>query len=228
VCHCAPVGVFLRLENGVQYIDIDHLRGPAGYLDQLVDSSGIVDTSKDTILLDVLERAESFVNAYLGTTASLAAATATTAIVYGTGTQVLPLPPLTAGSVTSVTTLSGYTVPDYIEQDGALVITDSTGVVSRMYNAGLAYAYGSTVVWSYGVPYTVSATFGWPAGDLAVLAEATLQVAVQLWRYKDAGGSETIGAEGAITTVRAGWTPLVKSGLDSIKRRLAGNSVGVW
>lgn len=206
------------------YATIAQLRGATGYLNQLTDT----DTDRDTILSAILARAEGFVNAYLGTRTSLAAAASSSAVVYGNDLQTLILPAYTAGSVTLVSAPSGYTVPDYIEQDGALVITDSSGIVVQPYRAGLAYSYGSSVVWQYGVPYTVSATYGWATDDLAVLAEATLQTSVQLWRYRDTGGSETIGAEGAITTVRAGWTPLVKQGLDDIAKRLRGYSAGVW
>lgn len=209
------------------YVELADLRGNDGYLDQF-EQDGTLDESRDTVLTAILTRAEAFVNAYIGTRTSLAAAASGTSIVYGNGLQTLILPAYTVGSVTLVSAPSGYTVPDYIEQDGALVITDSTGIVVTPYRYGLGYAYGSSLVWQYGVPYTVTATYGWGADDLAVLAEATLQTAVQLWRYRDTGGSETIGAEGAITTVRAGWTPLVKQGLDNIAQRLRGYSAGVW
>jgi hypothetical protein len=74
----------------------------------------------------------------------------------------------------------------------------------------------------------VTATFGLSAEDMTHLTQATLERAVQIWRYRDSGGSETIGAEGAITTVRTNWTPGTKQGLDSIKRRLRGNAIGVY
>lgn len=201
------------------YCTLDQIKNE---LDQLRDT-----TDHDSLLLEKIERATAFVNNSIGTRASLTIAAIGTAVVYGNGLQTLLLPVSVAGSVTLVTAPSGYTVPDYIETDGALVITDSTGIVVSPYRYGLAYSYGSSSVWSYGVPYTVSATFGVSAGDLALLTEASLQIAVQLWRYKDAGGSETIGSEGAVTTVRAGFTPLVKQGLEEIRRRL-NSSVGVW
>lgn len=210
------------------YVDLDDLRGPDGYLDQFKTDDDTADEQHDELLSKVLTRAEAFVNAYIGTRSSLTAAASSTRTVYGNGLQTLLLPPHVDGSVTLVETLSGYTVPDYIEQDGALVLTDSTGVILSPYRYGLVYSYGSSLVWAPGVPYTVTADFGWSATDLAVLAEATLQTAVQFWRYKDTGGSETIGAEGAITTVRAGWTPLVKHALDDIARRVRGSSGGIW
>lgn len=211
------------------YVTLDNLRGPDGYLDQqFTDDSGLPNEEHDTALAAILLRAESFVNSYLKVSTSLTLAATADRVIYGNGLQILPLPPFVAGSVTLVSTISDYTVPDYIEQDGALVLTDSTGVLLSPYRYGLSYSYGSATVWTPGVPYTITADFGWSASDLAVLAEATLQTAVQLWRYRDTGGSETIGAEGAITTVRAGWTPLVKQALDDIAQRVRGFSGGIW
>lgn len=219
------------------YVTLDDLRGPDGYLDQQFsvkgedgNPTGEPDESHDVALQAVLDRAEAFVNSYIDTPSSLAAAVNGPRVIYGSGTRRLALPVLTAGSVTLVSAPSGYTVPDYIEQDGYLVTTDSNGILYPdypVYRPADPF-YGGAGVWAAGVPYTVTATFGWNTADMAVLAEATLQTAVQLWRYKDTGGSETIGAEGAITTVRAGWTPLVKQGLDGIKARLKGGVGGVW
>lgn len=209
------------------------LEDVVGYLSQLRDADA--DNPDLEVLEECLTRAEGFVNRAIKAPTALTAAAAADRVIYGNGLQTLPLPMFTAGSVTEVTAPSGYTIPDYIEQDGSLVITDSNGIVVTPYRNpgitvwnGFPLSYPSTSVWQYGVPYTVSATFGWSADDLAVLGEATLQTAVQLWRYKDAGGSETIGAEGAITTVRAGFTPLVKQGLDDIAQRVRGFSGGVW
>lgn len=197
-----------------------------GYLSQFRDVDA---DNPDLEVMDAcLTRAEGFVNRTIKTPAALTAAAEAERIIYGNGLQTLVLPPYVADSVTLVEAPSGYTVPDYIEMDGSLVITDSSGIVVTPYRSGLAYAYGSTLVWTYGVPYTVSATFGWSADDLAVLTEATLQIAVQLWRYKDAGGSGTVGNEEATTEVKAGYTPLVKQGLEDIAQRVRGFSGGIW
>lgn len=197
-----------------------------GYLSQLRDAD--VDNPDLEVLEDCLSRAEAAVNAYIGVTTNLSLATAADRIVYGNGLQILPLPPFTADSVTEVVAPDSYTVPDYIEQDGCLVITDSTGIVVSPYRSGLSYTYGSTTVWQQGVPYTVSADFGYSATDLDNLVQATLERAVQYWRYKDSGGSETIGSEGAITTVKTGWTPGTKELLDGIAKRVRGFNGGVW
>jgi len=211
------------------YASIDDLRGPAGYLNEQFTTDGVADATHDAILTDILERATAFVNAYLGTTTNLTLATSSTRTLYGDGGLFLSSDvPMT--TVTLVAPPSGYSVPEYIIQDGVLRVTDSNGVIVEPWYPALGNAtswpYASG--WQRGVPYSVTATFGYSADDLAVLAEATLQTAVQLWQYRGSGGSATIGSDDAITTVRAGWTPLVKQGLDSIKRRMRGNSVGVW
>lgn len=197
-----------------------------GYLSQLRDVE--VDNPDLEVLEACLTRAEAAVNEYIGVATNLLVATSDEQVVYGNGLQTLPLPPLTAGSVTAVTTLAGYTVPDYIERDGHLVVTDSSGVILSPWRSGLGYSYGSTIVWQENVPYTVTADFGYSTNDLANLAQATLERAVQYYNFKDSGGSETIGAEGAITTVKTGWTPGTKQILDGIAKRVRGFSGGVW
>lgn len=203
------------------YITVDQIKE---YLDQLADTF-----EHDDVLEAIAERATGFVNAYLGTTTNITVADSTTRTLYGDGgltlTSDVPM-----SSVTLVETLDSYTVPDYIEQDGMLLVTDSSGVIARRWYPALGGSnyWPYTSGWSLGVPYTVTATFGYTADEIAVVTEATLQTAVQLWRYKDSGGSETVGNGMAVITVRAGWTPLVKEGLDAIKRRMRGNSVGVY
>lgn len=194
------------------------------YLDQL---SSVV--THDTVLGLIADRATAFVNEYLGVTTNLTAAASATRVLYGDGGLFLSTDiPIASVTVGGVTAPSGYTVPTWALLNGVLRIVDTLGVVVqpryRSLDATWLYSYG----WGVGVPYTVVGTFGYSADDLAVVTEACLQTAVQLWRYKDSGGSETIGAEGAITTVKAGWTPLVKGGLDAIRRKTRGNAVGVW
>lgn len=205
------------------YAGLDEL---VGYLDQFRSQSA--ENPDFDVLESCLSRAEAAVNERIGVTTSLAAAASAERVVYGNGLQILPLPSLVAGSVEEVTAPSGYTVPDYIEQDGCLVLTDSSGIILSPARFGLAYVSGSTTVWQPGVPYTVTADFGYSETDLANLAQATLERAVQYWRYKDSGGSETIGSEGAITTVKTGWTPATKELLDKIAQRVRGFSGGVW
>ncbi len=185
----------------------------------------------DVALTARLDQAEAMVNAYLGAGASLGAASISSKTVYGDGTRMLLLPPHTDGSASAVTTLAGYTVPSYTQQGGYLVTTDSTGIVNGDASYGLSaqwYNYGYPMyVWQRGLPYTVTATFGYDTSTLAILKAVTLDLAVQLHRYRDSGGSETIGAEGGITTVRSGLTMLHKLSLDAVRRRIS-QSVGVY
>lgn len=83
-------------------------------------------------------------------------------MVYGDGTEFLTLPAYDAGSITSVTTLRGYAVPNYIEQDGMLVTVDSAGrrfsVYSPAFYVDAVYENGWLRTWQRGVPYTVTLT----------------------------------------------------------------------
>jgi hypothetical protein len=84
-----------------------------------------------------------------------------TATVYGNGTAYLPLPAFEPESVTLVEAPSGYTVPEYIEQDGHLVVVDTTGRIPNLrgYTPWFVDWGGTAVLWAAGVPYTVTATF---------------------------------------------------------------------
>lgn len=194
-------------------------------LDQL-DGIG----THDTALEARLAQATAAVNKYLGTPTNLTAAASGTRTIYGSGHLSLPLPAHT-GTVTLVAAPAGHTVPDYVEQDGELVITDSAGVILRPWQGGLSARYDwpyATGGWTYGLGYTVTASWGYDADALAILKAVTLDLAVQLWRYRDAGGSETVGAEGGVVTVRSGLTPLHKLMLDPVRDLVKGRTVGVF
>lgn len=157
---------------------------------------------------------------------SFAATAVGTRAVYGDGTDYLLLPVnAVAGTVTAVTTLAGYTVPSYVEQSGYLVVTDSAGIIApsrSLYGLTGLYPYGG---WLRGVPYTVSATYGYGAvpEDIARLCA---EIAVIYWRFRDSGGSEVVGAEGGATiNVRAALSPLQKAVLHAHK---ATSGIGVY
>lgn len=141
-----------------------------------------------------------------------AAAGAAIRTVYGDGTGYLLLPAFVAGSVTLVTTISGLGVPDYIEQDGYLIVTDANGVIPI---DGELRDYGITgLVWREGVPYAVSATYGYSSVP-SDIKEACLQIAVRMWRAKDAGFSDVVGVEGSGAVGYNGALPnMVKRILD--------------
>lgn len=195
---------------------LSQFRGPDGRLDQFTTDEGVPDESRDTFLQACLDEATSIITTELGYT--LTAAAAGTQTVYGTGTVWLPLPRFTPDSVSLVEQLNGYAVPDYVESGSALRITDSSGVYSIAPYPQLTPRYGYGATWLPGVPYTVTATFGVSADDLVAARLCCLEIAVQLFRFKDAGGSSVIGTEAAVETVRNEYSPIVKRMLGHLRR----------
>lgn len=207
------------------YFELDELRGSDGVLDQL-------DTSKDGMLSDIRDDVAAFVNAELGVTEELAAAATDTRTVYGDGTVWLTPPLFTAGSVTLVSGPSGYTVPDYVEVDGALRVTTSTGIYTdapypRLYPYGSRYLF-SLDVWLLGVPYVVTADYGVSASDLQVLRRICLELAVQLYRFRDSGGSQQLSTEVAVITVKNTYSPIIAAQLGHLRQRVQPANAVVW
>lgn len=213
------------------YATIANLRGVVGVLDQATAT----DVNRDVIMQACLDDAQAILDGEMGFT--LVAAAATTKVVYGDGTAYLTPPPHTAGSVTLVVGPTGYTVPAYVQQNGILVTTDASGLLylppgySFAWSAYAWSAYNpfasSAGVWARGVPYTVSATYGAAAADLLVVRRITLELAVQLYRFRDAGGSTVISTEAAIVTVKNAFSPVVRGAIERLKQKYA-PSVGVW
>ncbi len=170
----------------------------------------------DDALQAALDRATAIIDTEVGY--SFAAAAAGTRAVYGDGTAFLLPPRFVAGSVSGVTAPSGYLVPDYIEQDGMLVVTDADGV--RLPDA---HRMQRGWAWDDGVAYTVAATFG---GVPADIVECCLEIAVRLWRGRAAGFSDVVGVEGggAVGYERA-LPALVRRILDQYREERA---AGVW
>lgn len=216
------------------YVSLDDLRGPDGALDQFTAADGIAQTHKDILLQDCLDDAEAIINAELGFV--LTAATEGDQVVYGDGTAYLSLPLYVPLSVDEVAAPTGYTVPDYIERDGMLVTTDAVGILVSPYSY---YQYGtypplyspfatSGGIWAAGVPYTVTADWGASAADLLVARRITLELAVQFFRFKDAGGSQVLGVEGAgAVVVKNAFSPVVQAAITNLQRH-HGQAVGVW
>jgi hypothetical protein len=193
----------------VAYATIEQLRA---YLPQIKET-----VSRDDLLADVLDRATAIVDRETGLAFGTAAAGSRTA--YGDGTAWLVPPHYTAGSLTAVTTISGWSVPAYTEQDGMLVARSSSGIL------GLNRAGDPFLGWAAGVPYTVAATFGY-ADVPADITECTLELAVRIWRARDAGFSDVVGVQGGGAVGYNGALPaLVKRILEGYKRR---ESAGVW
>lgn len=213
------------------YLLLDDLRGPDGALTQLTTEEGTPNEAQDVLLQACIDDTVASINLYLGFT--LSAAAIGTQVRRGDGTPYLSVPFFTPGSVTAVTTLTGHTVPSYVEENGLLVTTDANGITyPRPTYAG--YWYGSynpfiasSGVWEDGVPYTVAATFGAAAEDLLVLRRATIEGAVRLWKYRDAGGSTVQGTEAAVVLVKNDWSPETRENLAWLKQKYA-PSIGVW
>lgn len=218
------------------YASLSEMRGATGRLDQLTDTNA----NRDTLLQACLDQATSIINMELGF--ALTAAAPGTQTVYGTATVWLPLPLFTAGSVSLVATLSGYTVPSYVESGGALRITNSTGIYTAPpdyrltpasgygygygYDSGLTYGGGG--VWLAGVPYTVSATYGASADDLNAAKMCCLEIAVMLWKFRDSGGSTAVGTENAVVVVKNAYSPVVSRMLGYLRREQASHYAMVY
>lgn len=127
-----------------------------------------------------------------------------TIVVYGDGTAYLPLPAYVVGSITAVSAPTGYTVPSYIEADGYLVATDSTGVRRSAIGSPWPVADETRVgsSWRAGVPYSITALFG---GDTVVWTEA--EALDELARLTQAETAPELEPDDLATALRAGTLP---------------------
>lgn len=185
-----------------------------------------IGSDQDTLLQQKLDAATAVIETELGF--SFATSAVGTQVVYGDGTDFLEPPAFVAGSVTAVTAPDGYTVPDYTVIDGVLIVTRN-GLLGPLYGSqSLANRfYDPYGGWLRGVPYTVAATFGY-ASPPADIVECCLELAVRMWRARDAGFSDVVGVDGAGGVGYNGKYPaLVKAILENYKAdRPSGR--GVW
>jgi hypothetical protein len=177
------------------------------YLPQ-VDATG----ENTTLLNAILERATSIVDGYLGFSYGDYPATATARTVHNYGMAEFALPPHEAGSVTAVA-FNGAAVTDY------QTVTDDRGSDVLLATSESGWAYAGYPLWTAG-RYVVTAKWGYgPAPDRVV--EVVLELAVNLWRAKDAGRfSDVVGVEGggAVGYARA-FTDQQRMVLDGEKAR---------
>jgi hypothetical protein len=211
---------FLRYaEIAVSYLTVRELK--TRFLEQLTETA-----EHDGALQFYLDAATGVIDLELGYT--YIAAAPDTEIVYGDGTTSLMLPAHTTGSVTTVTAPSSYSVPSaYVEYGGDLWVTDSSGVLTVPRLPRLSYEGWYGQVWQQGVPYTVTASFGHGAAEEPIKYVCG-EIAVQMWRRRDSGGTEVLGVEGAsAVSIRNSLSPLARSILDAAK---AGSDkhIGVW
>lgn len=184
-----------------------------------------VAAAQDTRLQRVLDRATAIIDTLLGVTFP-ASSSPSTQVVYGDGTDYLKPAAFVTGSITSVTAPSGYTVPDYTIANGVLIVTRDSLMGPQFGGESLAGQFFAPFGgWLAGVPYTVAATFGYSATPDDI-KEACLEIAVDLWRFRDAGSIKMVGVEGAGVVSGKGLPPTAKAIIDA---RLAAASLpGVW
>lgn len=116
--------------------------------------------------------------------------TATEKTVYGDGTNFLKLPPYVAGTLdTDLSLPDGYTVPTFIEREGYLVLASNGVDVSAI--APWPSAYG----WYAGIPFTITARWGWAATPEDVTM-AVIELVINLWRETDPATVKLINLEG--------------------------------
>jgi hypothetical protein len=190
------------------YATVERLK--RDHLSQLLETS-----EHDGALGRCLDDATSIIDLELGFSLA-AAAEAGTSVVYGDGTTVLRLPPgYVAGSLTGVTTTSGYTVPDdYVERDGYLYVTTADGGLLSSTYPRWPYRYDPFVaggVWTDGAPFTIAGEFGGVPGPIARLC---CELAVVAWRLRENPSADAIGTESAVIQIRAGITPAQQRILD--------------
>lgn len=147
--------------------------------------------TEDALIQLCLDMASQIIDTQIGH--AWAAGVPGTAVVYGDGSAVLIPPTFVSGSVTLVSAPAAYSVPSYTEIDGRLVTVDAGGVIqSPYYRIGWRNPY----TWLPGVPYTVSASYGWGAAGNDIL-DACLEIAIAIYRGRDAGYSDVVGTAGS-------------------------------
>jgi len=221
-----PPGNYVAKFQGVLATDAGPLSLGTNSLTGGTTPSVTIAVAGDARLQQVLNRATAIIDTYLGFAFTLSTGTPGTQIVYGDGTDFLEPPPFVTGSVTLVTAPAGYTVPAYTIMDGILIVTRD-GLQGTLYNSETIAGrlYNPIGGWLNGVPYTIAATFGVSAIP-ADIVEACLEIAVDLWRFKDAGSIKVVGVEGAGMVKGSGLPQTAKAILD--RRILNASFPGVW
>lgn len=220
------------------YATVDQLRR---YIQQAPDGS-----DEDVRLAEILDRASAIVDLVVGYTFDTA--TVGARVVYGDGTSYLPLPPFETGTVTTVTSISSVTVPNFVVEGNSLRAVDSQGIkpsYPRTYHRHAWYTgyeddvtnghvvlFGGgrvTTAWRAGVPYTVSAAWGEGSTLNPAVVEATLEIAAAIYKEKDAGFATVIGvgdgATGGAVNIRNALPLKAKTILEALARDTSGAGV---
>lgn len=220
-----PPGAWLAQFQGVLASDAGPLSLGTNSLTGGTAPSVTIAPALDAVLQRVLDRATQIIDTYLGFGFTLSGAVGTR-VVYGDGTDYLEPPAFVSGSVTGVTVPTGYTAPAYTVVDGVLIVTRDS-LLGGMYAAETIAGrlYNPIGGWLAGVPYTIAATFGYSAIPTDIV-EACLEIAVDLWRFKDAGSIKAVGVEGAGMVSGKGLPATARAILDA--RLLRESFPGVW
>ncbi len=113
---------------------------------------------------------------------------ATSRTLYGNGLNYLKLPPYVPGTLNaSITYVNDLTAPTFIESEGFLVLTGTTGNVPPFRYPGSG--------WYAGEPLTVTALWGYEATPEDVKM-AVIELAINLWRETDPASLKMVSLEG--------------------------------
>lgn len=123
--------------------------------------------------------------------------TATERVFRGQGLNYLHLDPYIPGTLTA-TYPDGYTIPDFEERQGYLVVTSGGFAPPFTYSSG----------WHSGIAITVSAKWGFQE-VLPEVKNAVIELTLNLWRETDPATVKLVGLEGQ--PLREDLPPRVKN-----------------
>lgn len=189
----------------MSYASVTQLRT---YLEQVG-----VGTAKDAILQAILDRATDIVDGELGFSFAAWGASATARDVRGDGTQHLCPPAYKTASITGISrvydkgetyastdAITNYVVDEYV----------------RPYRVWRASG------WTYGGWYRVTAIWGYGPVPSAI-EQVTMEVAINIWRSKDAASFGDVGAEGqGGVSVNRAMTWAQRSIIDRVRTQYLG------
>lgn len=141
----------------------------------------------DSELQNILDRATAIIDGALGFSFAAYPASASARDVRGVGGVYLELPAYQAGSITSI-----YEVSDRGTSDESTTLV-SDWLAEETFRPYQVYRHSG---WNDGAWYRVTAKWGYGAPP-ADIVEVTLEVAVNIWRAKDASfGQSELGVQG--------------------------------
>lgn len=188
----------------MSYATVDQLRE---YLHQVGAGS-----ARDAEMQEILDRAEGIISDVLGISFA-AYGTATDKDVRADGGEYLRVPAYKAASLTAITEVSGRGTTSESEAAITDYVEDEEVRPYRVWRSG---------GWSRGTWYRVTAIWGYgPAPESVV--EAEIEVAVNIWRSRDAGSFGTTIGEGAgSVSVNRALTWAQRSILDGVRAAYLG------